>query len=188
MKKATQNVENLEIEFELLSQNADFYELPNLYTIGISDIDRHSANIDKMHERIKIAENNNSYIEITALLAQYMELFLRMFVVVKSGKDEYSKGDKPTLGRLINDCKKLGFNEDVITQLEIFKNTRNEIIHNYLLGGIEDSEISALIENHRKLDKTVIDYVAKEIGRKIHTYEEISQSEGSTLITINRSI
>ncbi len=105
-----------ESEFVKLFQIFDFYELPNSSELGITNNEKSIENLSIIVDKAKRAYEQAFYIEFISLKIQYLEFFLRMYYVRKNSKGKiYPLDDKKTFGRIINDCKQLGFDPDLVT-------------------------------------------------------------------------
>lgn len=153
--------------FELMSLSPPrmFSALPNMLTLGVVDIDKAFNNFKEGPERSKNALNNGCYLEVISLRLQHSDFWLRMFWVAKNKKGKiFDSDDRRTFGNLVNDCKQLGFNNELITRLVEFNDHRINAIHKYLLGATEYTELREVCEKSSGLDGEVGEYVRKEIG------------------------
>lgn len=84
---------------------------------------------------------------IEAVLAIYLVLFDELIADYGLLENNFLKdyqplrlddiiNDKYTLGRLISEFKKVSKNNELITKLDDFKNTRNDIVHNFISKGL----------------------------------------------------
>lgn len=151
-----------------LSSPNTFKSLPNMYSLGVVDVERAFNNFKEGPERAKNALSNKCYLEVISLRLQHAEFWLRMFWVAKNKKGKiYEPEDKRTFGVIINDCKQLGFKTDLIQRLLEFNEHRINAIHKYLLGATEYDELRDLCEKSYGLDGEVGEYVRGEIGLPI---------------------
>jgi len=151
-----------------LSSPNTFKSLPNMYSLGVVDVERAFYNFKEGPERAKNALSNKCYLEVISLRLQHAEFWLRMFWVAKNKKGKiYEPEDKRTFGVIINDCKQLGFKTDLIQRLLEFNEHRINAIHKYLLGATEYGELRDVCEKSYGLDGEVGEYVRGEIGLPI---------------------
>lgn len=163
----------------------DFYILPNTADIGIVNPDQSLENMIDLEERAINAARNSAYIEYTSLLMQYLDIFLRIYIAMKQNKATKIM-DKPQFGQLVNECEKMGFRSDLIDELKKFNNTRKEIVHNYLLGGVKPSDLEGIVSYYKGFGMKVRDYIIREVGVKISTPEELPEEVGSTMFQLRK--
>jgi len=148
-----------------LSTPNEFKKLPNMYLLGVIDVERATNNLKEGPERTKNALNNKCYLEVISLRLQHAEFWLRMFWIAKNKKGKiYDPEDKRTFGVIINECKQLGFRPDLIDRLLSFNEVRINAIHKYLLGATGYDELSEVCAKSHGLDGEVSEYVRNEIG------------------------
>ncbi len=148
-----------------LSPPSTFKSLPNMQTLGITDIDRAFQNFEEGAKRSKHAFENGCYLEVISLRLQHTELWLRMFWVAKNGNGKiFDPSDKRTFGAIVNDCSNLGFRSDLVARLKDFNEHRINAIHKYLLGATDYGELKKVCEANTGLDREVGEFVRNEIG------------------------
>jgi hypothetical protein len=153
-------------ELMVLSPSGTFKSGPNLLTIGIKNLTSFVDNLNVGGEISRKAFEQGFYIETISLRLQHIEIYLRMYFVVKNRKGKIidADSDKRTFGNFINDCKTLNFDETLIGELVEFNNFRIKAIHKYLLGEIAYSDLKDVCIRTKGLDARVREYVFKEIG------------------------
>jgi len=152
---------------ELISLKPDgtFLHLPNAFTLGISDLDKQVRNLKERPGRIYRALSNGCFIEVIALRVQYIEIWLRIYWVIKNEQHQiFSPGDKKTFGHVINDCAKCGFRHDLIDRLKQFNKERVNAVHKYFLGDTDYAALEQVCKQTAGLDREIVKYVVAEIG------------------------
>jgi hypothetical protein len=148
-----------------LSPPSTFKSLPDMQTLGVTDIECAFQNFKEGAERSKHAFESGCYLEVISLRLQHTEFWLRMFWVAKNRKGKvFDPNDKRTFGAIINDCSNLGFRTDLLARLKDFNEHRINAIHKYLLGATDYDELKKVCESNTGLDREVGEYVANEIG------------------------
>jgi hypothetical protein len=169
-------LQNLEVltdaeinELIALSPSGSFKSGPNLLTIGIKNLTSFVENLNVGGEMSRKAFDQGFYIETISLRLQHIEIYLRMYFVVKNKKGKLidADSDKRTFGNFINDCKNLEFDTTLIDELEEFNNFRIKAIHKYVLGEILYDELKDVCIRTKGLDTRVREYVFNEIGMVI---------------------
>ena len=153
-------------ELMALSPSGTFKSGPNLLTIGIKNLTSFVDNLNVGGEISRKAFEQGFYIETISLRLQHIEIYLRMYFVVKNRKGKIidADSDKRTFGNFINDCKTLNFDKTLIEELVEFNNFRIKAIHKYLLGEIAYSDLKDVCIRTKGLDARVREYVFNEIG------------------------
>jgi hypothetical protein len=152
-------------ELEKISPSGTFHTGPNLFTIGVKNITSFIKNLNTGVEISRKAFEQGFYIENISLRLQNMEIYLRMYIVVKNKKGKLidSETDKRTFGNFINDCKNLGFDNDLVNEMKEFNDFRILAIHKYILGEISYNDLREVCLKTKDLDSKVKDYVFNEI-------------------------
>ena len=137
---------------------------PNLFNLGVKNLD---IFIENLNEGVIISQQafeQGFYIETISLRLQHIELYLRMYVVVKNKKGKIidSETDKRTFGNFINECDILGFDKALITEMKDFNEYRIKAIHKYLLGEIRHQDLKEVCLRTKGLDAKIREYVFNE--------------------------
>ena len=152
-----------------LSPAGSFKSGPNLLKIGIVDIEQAAQNFKEGPNRTRLALKNGCYIEVISLRLQHIEFWLRMFWVVKNNRGMiFELKDKRTFGRIITDCKGLGFRKDLVERMERLNKDRINAIHKYLLGATNYSALKEVCDESAGLDGDVGEYVRQVTGFPIN--------------------
>ena len=140
--------------------------LPNLLTIGVTDVDRFGLNMEEGAKRSRRAMKLGCYLEVISLRIQHAELWLRMYWVAKNNKGKIIDPEKrgPTFGDMIGRCAGLGFRSDLIKRLEDFNDDRRKAVHSYLMGSIAYADLRDCCERSAGLDADVRQYVMNEVA------------------------
>jgi hypothetical protein len=144
-----------------LSPNGEIKNGPNLFTLGIKNLEIFIENLNEGSIISEQAFEQGFYIETISLRLQHIELYLRMFVVVKNKKGKIidSETDKRTFGNFINECDTLGFDKTLIAEMKDFNEYRIIAIHKYLLGEIRHSDLKEVCIRTKGLDARIREYV-----------------------------
>ncbi len=122
-------------------------------------------NLKEGAELSRRAYESGCYIEVISLRLQHIDFWLRAYWVARNkGGEIFDAKDKRTFRALIEDCKKLGFDEELIERMRSFNQARVDSIHKYLLGAIRYADLAAVCDNHRGLDSDVRKYVCQHVG------------------------
>lgn len=152
-------------ELVRLSPLETFKTVPNMLTLGVSDIERAFENFREGPARSRHALEHRCYLEVISLRLQHAEFWLRMFWVARNrGGRIFEPDDRRTFGVIISDCSNLGFRPDLVVRLREFNQHRVNSIHKYLLGATDYEELRNVCEASTGLDGEVGEYVRKEIG------------------------
>jgi len=152
-------------ELVRLSKPETFKTGPNLLTLGVTDVDIFFKNFKEGEFRAKKAREAGCYMEVISLRLQHMELWLRMFWVVRNkGARIFDPDDKRSFGTILKDCKALGLDGALVVRMERFNQSRIDAIHKYLLGATDYEGMQAECGEHQGLDAAVRDWILKEIG------------------------
>jgi hypothetical protein len=155
-------------ELVSLKPHRSFSSGPNLLKLGVADVSIAFDNFKEGPSRTKHALENHCYLEVISLRLQHAEFWLRIFWVVKNKKGKiFETDDRRTFGMIINDCKNLGFDLDLIERLRKFNEHRINAIHKYLLGATTYEELREVCEAYTGLDGEVGEYVRMETFRPI---------------------
>ena len=188
MKKFIEEIgshENLEKEYVKLFVIFDFYELPNCIELGISNINKSIENLSIIVDKAKTAYEQAFYIEFISLKIQYLEYFLRMYYVKKNKKGKiFPSDDKKTFGMIINDCKLIGFDPNLILSLNEFNHQRINAIHRFLLGDYDEIDFILICEKYKKFGEDIKNYVIKEIGIPIKDSKALPNKVGSMIFSV----
>ncbi|MBW4451498.1 MAG: hypothetical protein KME55_01795 [Nostoc indistinguendum CM1-VF10] len=85
---------------------------------------------------------------------------IAIYWVTKNKKGHiFDSKDKRTFGTIINDCKNLGFDPNLVTRLLGFNKARIDAVHKYLLGETDYESLKETCILYHGLDKEVGDYV-----------------------------
>lgn len=97
-----------------LSPSGTFRKGPNLTTMGVVDIARAFKNLEEGPIRAGHALSQGCYLEVISLRLQHAELWLRMFWVANNSERKiFEPNDRRTFGRLVRDCRNVGFSIDL---------------------------------------------------------------------------
>lgn len=153
-------------ELMSLQPSGTFKSLPNLLTLGVKNIEVFARNLAVGSEKVKEALEKEFYIEVISLRMQSIEMFLRMFLVAKTGSTTSIDPDKDkrTFGVFIAECEKLGFDAGLISDLKDFNNHRINAIHKFLTGEIAYSDLKDVSLNTADLGKRTAEYVGNAVG------------------------
>lgn len=138
--------------------------LPNVFTIGVTDLSKAVANLIDGPKRTRHAMEHECYLEAISLKLQWAELWLRLFWVAKNGGKIFERNDKRTFGVIVHSCEELGFDPSLARQLRAFNEKRIDGVHKYLLGAIDYVELKAVCDEYEGLETLVMKYVARQIG------------------------
>jgi hypothetical protein len=153
-------------ELMQLSPIGEFKSGPNLFTLGIKNIDVFIENLNEGAIISQQAFDQGFYIETISLRLQHIELYLRMYVVIKNKKGKIidAETDKRTFGNYINECEMLGFDKNLIAEMKYFNDYRIKAIHKYLLGEIRYIDLKEVCLQTKGLDAKIREYVFKEFA------------------------
>jgi len=89
-----------------LSDPGSFKLGPNLFDLGVVDLDKFEVNFKKGYEQIEYAIKQGFYLEAISLRLQFIDFWLRAFRVMKNGKGKiFGTNDKLQFGQLISECE-----------------------------------------------------------------------------------
>jgi len=164
-----------------------FTALPKVVHLGVSDVKQFLANTYEVTDRHRHAVEVGCYLEVIALRTQHMELWLRMYWVVKNRKGKlFEPGGRLTFGDVIDRCEQSGLDSELVKDLRAFKQVRNDAVHNYILGDIAYEELLQAASDHKDLDSRVVDTVTREIARPA-TADDLIGGLG-TVVLVQRPI
>jgi hypothetical protein len=148
-----------------LSPSGTFKSGPNLLTIGVIDVDNFFRKLTEGAEISNKAFEQGFYIETISLRLQHIEIYLRMFYVVKNKNGKLIDGntDKRTFCNFLSDCEQLDFRKDLLIELRDFNSCRIKAIHKYLLGEVSYDALQDVCLITKGLDAKVREYVLKDI-------------------------
>lgn len=156
-----------------LSPRGTFMKLPNVTQMGVVDVQKSLTNLQEGPERSKHALNNGCYVEVIALRVQHAEYWLRMYWAAKNARGEiFGENDKRTFGMIIGDCKRLGFVEDLIEELQEFNKKRIDAVHKYLLGNTDYEALREACDLYFGLDSKVREFVISSIGVPVESADD----------------
>jgi hypothetical protein len=140
-------------------------KLPNINAAGLHDLNQALSNLEDAGERARRAFDSGFYIEVIALRSQSVELFLRLFLATKLNlTPSFPLDDRRTLGGLIADAEKNGFDTGTAATVRSFLTDRNAGLHRYLLGVASYDDLRGVCERSVSLTKAVVEVIAKEFG------------------------
>lgn len=143
--------------------------------------------MNALEYRAKTARENTAVMEYMTLLHMHIDFYMRMYIVGKSKKGRiFEEDDRTLFGQVINECSQLNFDENILKDIKVFNNTRNNLIHKYLLGAIREDEISAQIDFYYGFGGIVRDYIIREIGKKIFDPKEFPNDIDSLVYQLNK--
>ncbi len=149
-----------------LAPAGTFSALPRVADLGVSDVLQFQHNTNELSGRHRRAIDSGCYLEVIALRTQHMELWLRMYWVVKNQKGKvFGPRDELTFGQVIGLCAQAGLQAELVDDLRAFNQVRNDALHNYFLGDIEYEGFREAAIDHQDLDSRVVDCVTQEIAR-----------------------
>lgn len=152
-------------ELNRLSPPGRFKRLPNLFTIGMVDVEQAFHNLQEGPTRSRTAYEAGCYIEVISLRLQHIDFWLRFFWVARNKKGKiFSAKDKRTFGVLLSDCARLGFKPPLVERMRAFNVSRTECIHGYLLGLVRYEDLKKVCDDHQGLDGEVSTYVRAQVG------------------------
>jgi hypothetical protein len=153
------------LELVRLSPVGTFGTAPNALTLGVTDLSQFVYNFREGPERSKKAFEAGCYMEVLSLRLQHIELWLRMFWVVRNkGRRIFESTDKRSFGVILKDCADIGLEPDLCARLERFNQSRINAIHKYLLGATDYDAMKDTCVENKGLDVDVQKWVMKEIG------------------------
>jgi hypothetical protein len=143
----------------------EFVLMPGLFELGVEDLGRALENLQELDLRVVKAVQAGCYLEAISLRLQYIELSLRSFWLIKNRQGKLlDPEDKRTFGQFIEDCARLGFDADLVKELQIFNKHRINAIHRYLLGAVGYEVFESVWNESATLPKRVLQYTGKIIG------------------------
>jgi len=172
------------VQNRLISDNHEFFILPNAKNIGIVDANKALENLTIIVERAKKALENQFYIEFISLKIQYLEFYLKIYWVIKNPDNKIL--DETThkfFGTLINECKTYGFEPVLINKIADFNTTRVKVIHEFMMGATSEEELKIVCEKYSKLGNELYNYVIDECGQFIEDVTKLPQDIGTMIIS-----
>jgi hypothetical protein len=174
--------ELLEEMIELEPPDAQFLALPSATQFGVGNVEQFLANTHDIQGRHKRAMDQGCFIEVIAIRVQHIELWLRMYWVVKNPDGgALSADDRRTFGMIINDCAQLGLPDDLERDLRLFNDVRINAVHKYVLGDIGYGQLETAASDHADLDSRTVDFVEAAIARPA-TVADLQRGRGSMII------
>lgn len=173
---------SLTTELVQVAPPGTFTVLPDAGTLGVSDGRQFLANLQDVHDRHRRAMESGYYIEMINLRVQHLELWLRMYWVVKNGSGQiFEAGDRRSFGAIITGCEAVGFNVDLVRKLRAFNQVRIGAVHKYMLGDFAYESLLGAASDHADLESVVADYVVREVGRPASA-EDLGQGLGTLIL------
>ncbi|GFO53084.1 hypothetical protein GMSM_00910 [Geomonas sp. Red276] len=158
-----------------LSPPGTFVTLPNFEDMGVVDLRRAFKNLQEGTERSRYAFEVGCYIEAIALTIQHAEFWLRMFVAgLSHDKEIFRQNNKKSFGMVVMECKRLGMDRTLVTELLEFNRKRVSSVHQYLLGVTDYDDLLSACRQYLGLDRKVQQYVVAAIGEPATGAEDIT--------------
>jgi len=176
----------LAAELLRLAPAGTFTRLPDAGPLGVSDRRQFLRNLKDVHDHHRRAMEQGCFIEMISLRAQHLELWLRMYWVVKNSKSKlFGPEDTSTLGDVISRCEAAQFDPALILQLRAFNKVRIDAVHRYMLGDLAYRALEQAASAYDGLEDAVAEYVVDAVGRPA-TVEDMVAGLG-TLIWVREA-
>jgi hypothetical protein len=173
-----------DVQNRLISDNHEFFILPNAKNIGIIDANKALENQTIIVERAKKALENQFYIEFISLKIQYLEFYLKIYWVIKNPDNKIlDETTQKFFGTLINECETYGFEPVLINKIKDFNTTRVKAIHKFMMGATSEEELKIVCEKYSKLGNELDNYVIDECGQFIEDVTKLPQDIGTMIIS-----
>lgn len=144
---------------ELISlKPGTFRKGPNLFQLGVKDVEKTFRNLESLSERSQNAFEAGYYLEAISLRLLLLDFLLRTYIVNKSG-EPIKYDDKTTFGGMIKKAQKAGLQQELVGRLCDLNDTRIKGIHRLLLGDLAYDELKQGFKADPRLVKDVRDAV-----------------------------
>lgn len=144
------------------------YKLYNGSDIGHDEdsINTHLSNLNNINKKIEDAIDYGFYIEALSLRLQIIDFWLRVYYRNKRVVGEQRQRE---FGRLIDQCKNLGFDSDLSRKLKEFNSHRVNAIHGYVMGKTTYDELNLIVTESKSLSSECIAWILENCGEAIDT-------------------
>ncbi len=170
-----------EIVHQVASAPGGTYKLYKGSDIGLDEdsINTHLSNLQGISERIQIAIDLGFHIEVLSLRLQIIDFWLRIYYRNKRPEGEQRQRE---FGRLIDQCKNLGFNTDLATKLKDFNSHRVKAIHGYVIGKTTYEVLAPVVGESKSLSSETIAWVLENCGEVINNMKGRSFEVGDMIL------
>jgi hypothetical protein len=131
-------------------------------------INTHLSNLQNISEKIQKAIDSEFYIEALSLRLQIVDFWLRVFYRNKRNIGEQRQRE---FGRLIDQCKKLGMDQPLVTRLKDFNTHRVNAIHGYVIGKTTYENLAPVVTESKALSSECIAWILENCGEVIDSME-----------------
>lgn len=132
------------------------------------NIEVHLKNLVDVGRRIDKAIRTECYVEVISLRIQIVDYWLRVYFVNKAMAGVKRQRE---FGRLLEQCKELGFNAQLFDELKTFNLHRINAIHGYVIGKIEYNGLEKITLESKAISARTIMFVLLNCGRIITSFD-----------------
>ena len=132
------------------------------------NIETHLKNLEDVGRRIKRAIQAECYVEVISLRIQIVDYWLRIYFVNKAHTGMKRRRE---FGGLLDQCKELGFDNELYRELMAFNLHRINAIHGYVIGKIEYNILNSIVLESKSLSARTIIYVLQNCGEVITSFD-----------------
>lgn len=132
---------------------------------GVEDtIQTHLENLGNISQRIERANAAGCFVEVISLRLQIMDFWLRVYFVNCASEGAQRQRE---FGRLLDQCKELGFDRALYARLREFNQHRVNAIHGYVVGRTTYDQLESVVAESRAHSADLIEFVITHAGQGI---------------------
>lgn len=142
-------------------------------------INTHLSNLHNIGQRIEAAIKSGFLIEALSLRLQVIDFWLRIYYRNQRKVDEKRQRE---FGRLLDQCKDLGLDKDLVRELKEFNSHRVDAIHGFIIGKTTYEVLLPVVNESKSLSSKCIAWVLENCGEVIHSIEGRSFEVGDMIL------
>jgi hypothetical protein len=117
-------------------------------------IEQHMKNHEKFGLRIKHAKEVGCWIEVISLRLQVIDYWLRVYFVNRA---PIGNSRRREFGRLLEQCRELGLENNIFNKLRVFNEHRINAIHGFIVGRTDYETLKdVVLESESLVTETII--------------------------------
>jgi hypothetical protein len=150
--------------------------------VGVEErIEQHLASHRVVREKISSSAKLGCYVETISLRLQVIDYWLRIYYV---NKVTVGRERKREFGALLEQCRKLGFDETIVKELKIVNSKRIDAIHGFVIGSIAYVQLEAVADSFDRILKKTVQFVVRNCGTVVASREDLYARPGAAVLHV----
>jgi len=143
-------------------------------------IEQHMKNHERFGIRIKHAKEVGCWIEVISLRLQVIDYWLRVYFVNCASAGSSRRRE---FGRLLEQCRELGFDNNIYNKLCVFNEHRINAIHGFIVGRTDYDKLKDVVSESETLITEAIIHVLDNSGIVITSLDG-SHNTGDMILNV----